>query len=92
MLVAPGQLDTPLFAGLQTPSNFLAPVVEPVEIAKEIVRMIDSGCSGEVLMPLYAKWITLLAILPVGVQKIIRGLSGLDGAMLSMSRKTVSKQ
>ncbi|KAF2426501.1 short chain dehydrogenase/reductase [Tothia fuscella] len=87
VLVSPGQLDTPLFAGMQTPSNFLAPVVQPVELAKEIVRMVDSGSSGEVMMPLYARWIPLHGVLPVGVQKVIRGWSRADEAMLSLTRK-----
>jgi short-subunit dehydrogenase len=87
VLVAPGQLDTRLFSGLTTPSNFLAPVVEPVELAKEIVRMVDSGYSGEVLTPLYTRWVPLLAGLPVGVQSILRAWSGMDRAMLKLSRK-----
>jgi len=87
VLVAPGQLNTQLFSGMITPSNFLAPVVEPVELAKEIVRMIDSGYSGEVSMPLYAKWIPVLAGLPVGLQRILRAVSGMDKAMLNLSRK-----
>jgi hypothetical protein len=61
--------------------------VEPVELAREIVGMIDSGCSGEIAMPLYARWIPVLATLPVGIQKIVRGWSGLDGAMLQLSQK-----
>ncbi|TLD24705.1 short chain dehydrogenase/reductase [Venturia nashicola] len=36
VLVTPGQLGTPMFGGLKTPSTFLAPIVEPVELAKEI--------------------------------------------------------
>jgi hypothetical protein len=87
ILVAPGQLGTPLFAGLTTPSNFLAPIVEPVDLAKEIVRKIDSGFSGEISMPLYARWIPLLPALPVSIQKIVRGWSGMDISMIDLSKK-----
>jgi short-subunit dehydrogenase len=87
VLVTPGQLDTKLFSGLTTPSNFLAPVVEPVELAKEIVRMVDSGYSGEVLTPLYTRWVPLLNGLPVGLQSILRAWSGMDRAMLNLSGK-----
>lgn len=87
VLVAPGQLSTPLFASVQTPSAFLAPIVEPVELAKEVVRVIDSGCSGEIAMPLYARWIPILGALPVSIQRIARGLSGLDKAMLELPKK-----
>ena len=81
ILVTPGQLSTNLFAGVETPSSFFGPVVEPVELAREIVRMIDAGESGEISMPFYARWIDWLHVLPVGVQRILRRLSGVDRAM-----------
>ena len=81
ILVTPGQLSTSLFAGVETPSSFLGPVVEPVELAREIVRMVDAGESGEISMPLYARHVDWLRVLPVGLQKIVRGLSGVDRAM-----------
>jgi hypothetical protein len=88
ILVAPGQLGTPLFESVQTPSNFLAPIVEPVELAKEIVRMIEIGESGNIRMPFYSQWAPVLLALPVGVQAIVRRWSGLDQAMIrSMEKK-----
>ncbi|KAK5675591.1 hypothetical protein LTS10_011691 [Elasticomyces elasticus] len=81
ILVTPGQLATPLFAGVQTPSTFFGPVVEPVELAKEIVRMVDAGESGEISMPLYARYIDWLHVLPAGLQRVFRRLSGMDTAM-----------
>ena len=81
LLVTPGQISTPLFEGVRTPSNFLGPVLEPVEVAKEIIAAIDAGVSGELAMPLYARWIKVLGVLPVGVQKVLRWLSGMDKAM-----------
>ncbi|KAF2758381.1 short chain dehydrogenase/reductase [Pseudovirgaria hyperparasitica] len=85
ILCCPGQLSTSLFAGVRTPSNFLAPIVEPVEIAKEIIKLVDAGESGDISAPLYARWIGLYGILPVGVRKIARHLSGIDYAMISRS-------
>ena len=87
VLVAPGQLGTSLFAGLKTPSVFLAPVVEPVELAKEIVKMIDSGMSGEIRIPFYADWVPMFQILPVSLQQVLRSWSGLDRAMLDFSHR-----
>lgn len=81
ILVTPGQLSTPLFLGVKTPSSFLGPVVEPVDVAKEIIASIDSGASADLAMPLYARWINWMNVLPVGVQKIARKLSGVDTAM-----------
>ena len=87
ILVAPGQLGTPLFAGMKTPSAFLAPIVEPVELAKEIVKMIDSGLSGEIRIPFYADWVPVFQALPVSLQQVLRSWSGLDRAMLDFSRR-----
>lgn len=81
ILVTPGQLRTPLFGELQTPSSFLAPVVEPVQVAQAIIRMVDSGEGGEISFPLYARWMEWMKVLPAGLQWIIRGLSGVDDAM-----------
>ena len=81
ILVTPGQLSTPLFTGVKPPSAFFGPVVEPVELAREIVRMIDSGENGNISMPLYARWTEWLHVLPVGIQKIMRLFSGVDKAM-----------
>lgn len=81
VLVTPGQLTTPLFYGVQSPNSFLAPVVEPVDVAKEIIAAIDSGRSATVGMPLYARWIDWYNVLPVGIQQIARTLAGVDKSM-----------
>ena len=81
LLVTPGQISTSLFEGVDTPSNFLGPVLEPVDVAKEIIAAIDAGVSGELAMPLYARWIVVLNILPVGLQRVLRWASGVDKAM-----------
>ncbi|KEY70706.1 hypothetical protein S7711_07332 [Stachybotrys chartarum IBT 7711] len=83
VLVTAGQMSTPLFYGVQTPNSFIAPVVEPVDVTKEIVAAIDSGRSATVAMPLYARWIDWFNVLPVGVQVIARKISGLDKGMQS---------
>ncbi|KAL2075930.1 hypothetical protein VTL71DRAFT_873 [Oculimacula yallundae] len=81
VLVTPGQLSTPLFSGVRTPNSFIAPLLEPVDVAKEVIAAIDSGTSAVLAMPLYARWIDWMNVLPVGVQSIVRRLSGLDVAM-----------
>lgn len=83
VLVTPGQLSTPLFYGVQTPNSFVAPVVEPVDVTKEIVAAIDSGRGATVGMPLYARWIDWFNVLPVGVQVIVRAIAGVDRGMKS---------
>ncbi len=81
ILVTPGQLSTPLFAGVKTPSNFFAPIIEPVEVAKEVIKAIDEGSSADLAMPFYSRWINWLNVLPVGIQRILRWASGVDTAM-----------
>ncbi|KAK6955107.1 hypothetical protein Daesc_002737 [Daldinia eschscholtzii] len=81
ILVTPGQLSTPLFHGVKTPNAFIAPVVEPIEVAKEIIKAIDLGLSDHIGMPLYARWVDWYNVLPVGLQKIARKFSGVDSGM-----------
>ncbi|KAK3344989.1 hypothetical protein B0H65DRAFT_493530, partial [Neurospora tetraspora] len=81
VLVTPGQLSTPLFYGVQTPNSFFAPVVEPVDVAKEVIAAIDGGLSTQIGMPLYARWIDWYNVLPVGLQKIARRLAQVDTSM-----------
>lgn len=81
VLVTPGQLSTPLFAGVKTPSNFFAPIVEPVEVAKEIIKAIDEGSSATLAMPFYTRWACWMNVMPMGVQRIVRWASGVDTAM-----------
>ncbi|KAF3765881.1 NAD(P)-binding protein [Cryphonectria parasitica EP155] len=81
VLVTPGQLSTPLFYGVQTPNSFLAPVVEPVDVAKEIISAIDNGLAEFISAPLYARLIDWYNVLPVGLQHLARRIAGIDTAM-----------
>lgn len=81
ILVTPGQMSTKMFNGLKTPSNFLAPVVSPADVAKHIIKLIEKGDGGEVAVPLYSHWISLMGVLPAGAQTLIRRWSGVDTAI-----------
>ncbi|ETS79108.1 hypothetical protein PFICI_08961 [Pestalotiopsis fici W106-1] len=81
IIVTPGQLSTPLFYGVQSPNSFIAPVVEPVDVAKEVIAAIDLGVSDHIGAPLYARWIDWYNVLPVGLQRIARNISGIDRSM-----------
>lgn len=80
LLVTPGQLSTPLFAGVRPPSTFLGPTVEVQELARAMVQRIDAGQGGELSLPLYAQWIGVLGLLPPGLGGLVRRLAGLDRA------------
>ncbi|KAK3683749.1 hypothetical protein B0T22DRAFT_468724 [Podospora appendiculata] len=81
VLVTPGQLSTPLFYGVQTPNAFLAPVVEPVDVAKAVIAAIDGGRNEAIAMPLYARWIEWYNVLPLGLQAVARRIAGVDVGM-----------
>lgn len=89
ILVAPGQLSTALFAGTTLPwyAHFLGPVVEPVELAREIVRMVDEGMGGEISLPVYARWIEWVFVLPKGLQRGVRWVAGIDAAMAGVGAR-----
>jgi hypothetical protein len=55
--------------------------VEPVDVAKEVIAVIDGGWATHVAMPFYARWIDYYNILPIGVQILVRRLVGVDRAM-----------
>lgn len=83
ILVTPGQLTTPMFQGVDLGKirGFFAPVVEPVDVAKAVIKAIDGGCSAELAMPLYVRWVDWINVCPVGVIKVVRWISGIDIAM-----------
>jgi NAD(P)-dependent dehydrogenase (short-subunit alcohol dehydrogenase family) len=93
VLVTPGQISTPLFYGVQTPNSFLAPVVEPVDVTKEIVAAIDEGMGGSLAMPLYARWVDWYSVLPAAVQIIARKVAGVDRGMRTfVGRQGISSE
>ena len=85
LLVETGQLSTPLFDWLQTPNSFFAPILEPVQVAQEIVQAIDNGRGGVIRLPAFAALARWYAILPAGLQRIARNLSGIDNAVTHAS-------
>ena len=90
ILVAPGQLDTQLFGTVKLRGfvrNFLAPVVGAGEVAVKIVEMVDGGDGGVVSLPASARWIAWMAVLPVGVQRVLREWAGVDSQFATLSRE-----
>ncbi|KAJ6439558.1 short-chain dehydrogenase/reductase family protein [Purpureocillium lavendulum] len=88
VLVTPGQVSTPLFYGVQTPSPFLAPVVEPVDVARDIIAAVDAGTGASAAMPLYARWVDWYNVLPAGLQVLARRISGIDRGMRTYVGRT----
>jgi short-subunit dehydrogenase len=86
ILVETGQIDTELFRGVETPSNFFAPILDTREVAKEVVKLVDGGDGGLVRMPVYARFIDWYMVLPAGLQMALRGPSGIDVALERAAR------
>jgi short-subunit dehydrogenase len=78
LLVSPGQLSTNMFSRVKTPSDFLAPVLSPVEVACEIVDAVEQGRGGELRLPTYAKLIKLFRALPHFINDLYRKVYNLD--------------
>lgn len=89
LLVETGQLSTPLFNGIETPSRFFAPVLEPIQVAYEIVSAIDNGQSGVIRLPAFAKLVNWYAVLPASIQRLARHLSGIDTAVAKAYNRNV---
>jgi len=80
LLVETGQMSTPLFDNIKTPNRFFAPVLEPIQVAYQIVSAIDNGKAGVMRLPAFAKLVNWYAVFPVSIQKLVRYLSGIDKA------------
>ncbi|KAI5245625.1 NAD(P)-binding protein [Aureobasidium subglaciale] len=87
LLVKPGQLSTAMFSTLKSPSDFFGPVVQAKDLAKAIVDGIEEGRDGVVAMPVYAHLVEWLGVLPTGLQRAARWMSGVDGAMKTFGSK-----
>ena len=55
--------------------------MEVKDLAMKIVGKIDKGEGGMITEPAYARWIGVLELLPTGLQKVARRVSGVDVAM-----------
>lgn len=82
LCAVPGQLDTPMFASIKTPSQFWAPVCPAIDIAEKIVDSIIQGRQGQLVHPLYVRLLPIiLAVLPTAIVDLLRRFFGIDQAM-----------
>lgn len=86
-------MSTPLFDTIETPNPFFAPILEPVQVAQAIISVVDSGNGGVIRLPAFAALVSWYAVLPFGIQKIARLLSGIDTAVaIASAVKTLRPQ
>lgn len=80
LMISPGQLNTNLFQDVVTPSNVLAPVLDPLDVAKTIIEALQHGREGEIRLPFYANFVPLLRAAPTQLAEIVRRATGIDTA------------
>lgn len=81
LYVTPGQLDTRMFSDVEPPKQFFAPLVDPDELAKEIVDKIDKGEQGNLCRPFYTNVVPVVAALPVPLQDMVRKVGQIDNSI-----------
>ncbi|CCG81926.1 Related to a retinal short-chain dehydrogenase/reductase [Taphrina deformans PYCC 5710] len=92
LLITPGQIDTALFQHVRNPSQFLAPTLDVLDLARDIVHKIETREAGEFGAPLYAGFLGLLRVLPSGLVQAIRHWSGVDRAVIEMLERKEGKE
>lgn len=70
-----------MFSSVQTPSQLLAPQLEPNYVANVIFQAVELGQRGEIKIPLYGKFLPLFRALPWRVTELVRYYSGMDASM-----------
>jgi NAD(P)-dependent dehydrogenase (short-subunit alcohol dehydrogenase family) len=78
LLVTTGQLTTSMFGDVIPPMKFLAPVVNHIDLAKDVVCKIEKGEKGVLCAPLYANFLPIVKCLPIFMQDYCRWFSGID--------------
>ncbi|WPK25466.1 hypothetical protein PUMCH_002783 [Australozyma saopauloensis] len=78
LLVCPGQMQTDMFSGVQTPLRIFAPKLDIDSVAGKVIRAIEVGKRGEMRLPAYGIFIPLLRATPWPVAEFARVLSGMD--------------
>jgi NAD(P)-dependent dehydrogenase (short-subunit alcohol dehydrogenase family) len=81
LLVTMGQMNSDMFRGVQTPSEFLAPVVSTVDGATAIVDALENGYGGEITLPTYAKLLPWTRVVPGAIIEFVRAVFRMDEAM-----------
>ena len=74
-----GQLDTPLFKSLNHSHPFFTPRLSATEVAEAIGKVLHSGKSEDIYLPLYANFMWILRGLDTGAADWVREVCCLWG-------------
>ncbi|KAG5418785.1 DPH2 [Candida metapsilosis] len=78
LLVTTGQMNTELFKDVKPTKQFIAPVVDHVELAQAITKKVDRGYMGCLAAPMYANFLPGIRTAPLFVQDFCRWVSEID--------------
>lgn len=78
LLVTTGQMNTELFKDVKPTKQFIAPVVDHVELAQKITKRVDRGYMGCLAAPMYANFLPGIRTAPLFVQDFCRWVSEID--------------
>lgn len=82
LLVCTGRMNTSLFKDVNTPSHILAPDICPAQLAKQIIRIIETGDTNSLKVPYYTNLIGIINNLNWPYRKIIKNISGMNNSTL----------
>lgn len=80
LLVCTGKIKTKMFASVETPSHILAPDICPIELAKRIVEVVETGGKHNLRYPYYANLIGVVMKLDWHYRSIIKTISGMNNS------------
>lgn len=78
LLVLPGQLLVGMFDDISPSRTFFAPIVNHIDLAKEIINKVNRGECGVICKPLYGNLLPLVKCLPYSLIKLCRWFSQMD--------------
>lgn len=87
-LVCPGLIHTGMFRGTVQRCEFMTPGLEPVQVAKEIMKAIDQGRSTEIHIPFYVGLLPLMRMMPIKLNDWIHEISGANTALVNMTGRS----
>ncbi|KAK9465146.1 hypothetical protein V1512DRAFT_211677 [Lipomyces arxii] len=81
VLVTTGQMSTMLFEGVNTPHRLAARILETSEVADRVMLALNRGEQGRITLPVYAKLMPIVRVLPRTLVSAFRFISGIDHGM-----------
>lgn len=88
-IISPGLIQSPMFKGIRYGgiAPFVAPVIEPIAVAKKIIAALDVYESQDICIPTYSSLSGLGRFVPFSLVQLTHWLFQADDAMVPMTAK-----